>query len=66
MGQTLSEPVVEKRSAFGEDDRLLYGVSEMQGWRLSELSRFFVNNPPLSSYPGRGPRKEQGKKKKEP
>ncbi|KAJ9156704.1 Protein phosphatase 2C isoform gamma [Pleurostoma richardsiae] len=35
MGQTLSEPVVEKTSAHGEDERLLYGVSAMQGWRIS-------------------------------
>lgn len=35
MGQTLSEPVVEKTSAHGEDDRLFYGVSAMQGWRIS-------------------------------
>ncbi|KAI0164510.1 PP2C-domain-containing protein [Hypoxylon sp. FL1284] len=49
MGQTLSEPVVEKSyvglvtdsatpnqtSDKGEDDRLLYGVSAMQGWRIS-------------------------------
>lgn len=35
MGQTLSEPVVEKTSASGGDERLLYGVSSMQGWRIS-------------------------------
>ncbi|PFH55801.1 hypothetical protein XA68_17584 [Ophiocordyceps unilateralis] len=35
MGQTLSEPVVEKTSDNGEDDRLLYGLSAMQGWRIS-------------------------------
>ncbi|GJC79463.1 protein phosphatase 2C 2 [Colletotrichum liriopes] len=35
MGQTLSEPVVEKTSAKGEDERLIYGVSAMQGWRIS-------------------------------
>ncbi|KAI0152765.1 phosphatase 2C-like domain-containing protein [Xylariaceae sp. FL1272] len=35
MGQTLSEPVVEKTSDKGEDERLLYGVSAMQGWRIS-------------------------------
>lgn len=35
MGQTLSEPVVEKTSAKGEDERMLYGVSAMQGWRIS-------------------------------
>ncbi|KAN0064410.1 Protein phosphatase 2C 2 [Thecaphora frezii] len=35
MGQTLSEPITEKHSASGEDDTLLYAVSEMQGWRIS-------------------------------
>ncbi|OLL25221.1 Protein phosphatase 2C 3 [Neolecta irregularis DAH-3] len=35
MGQVLSEPVTEKRSASGEDDRLIYGLSDMQGWRIS-------------------------------
>ncbi|OAA33407.1 Protein phosphatase 2C [Moelleriella libera RCEF 2490] len=35
MGQTLSEPVVEKTSDKGEDERLIYGVSAMQGWRIS-------------------------------
>ncbi|KAG0139237.1 hypothetical protein CROQUDRAFT_55018 [Cronartium quercuum f. sp. fusiforme G11] len=34
-GQTLSEPVVEKHTDSGEDDRLAFGVSEMQGWRLT-------------------------------
>ncbi|KAJ5610763.1 protein phosphatase 2C [Penicillium lagena] len=35
MGQTLSEPVVEKTSAEGEDECCVYGVSAMQGWRIS-------------------------------
>ncbi|KAI1381053.1 PP2C-domain-containing protein [Hypoxylon crocopeplum] len=35
MGQTLSEPVIDKISDRGDDDRLLYGVSAMQGWRIS-------------------------------
>ncbi|KAH8171333.1 protein phosphatase 2C domain-containing protein [Sarocladium implicatum] len=35
MGQTLSEPVVDKTSDKGEDARLAYGVSAMQGWRIS-------------------------------
>jgi len=35
MGQTLSEPVVDKISDKGEDERLIYGVSAMQGWRIS-------------------------------
>ncbi|KAK7732895.1 Protein phosphatase 2C 2 [Botryosphaeria dothidea] len=35
MGQTLSEPVVDKKSASGQDDRVIFGVSSMQGWRIS-------------------------------
>ncbi|TKA81532.1 Protein phosphatase 2C 2 [Cryomyces minteri] len=35
MGQTLSEPVVEKLSEQGQDDRVIFGVSSMQGWRIS-------------------------------
>lgn len=35
MGQTLSEPVVEKFSHSGADERLTFGLSSMQGWRIS-------------------------------
>ncbi|THH12202.1 hypothetical protein EW146_g7785 [Bondarzewia mesenterica] len=35
MGQTLSIPVTNKYNESGEDDRFLYGVSEMQGWRIT-------------------------------
>ncbi|EGP82873.1 unnamed protein product [Zymoseptoria tritici ST99CH_1A5] len=35
MGQTLSEPVVDKHSDEGQDDRVAFGVSAMQGWRIS-------------------------------
>ncbi|KAJ1303186.1 hypothetical protein OPQ81_011385 [Rhizoctonia solani] len=35
MGQTLSEPVTTKNSDTGSDERYMYGVSEMQGWRIS-------------------------------
>jgi len=35
MGQTLSEPVVEKVSEHGQDDRLYFGLSTMQGWRIT-------------------------------
>ncbi|KAF2021499.1 protein phosphatase-like protein 2c [Aaosphaeria arxii CBS 175.79] len=35
MGQTLSEPVVEKKSENGASDSLIFGVSSMQGWRIS-------------------------------
>ncbi|ORY11083.1 phosphatase 2C-domain-containing protein [Clohesyomyces aquaticus] len=35
MGQTLSEPVVDKKSENGDGDSLIYGVSSMQGWRIS-------------------------------
>ncbi|ORX92875.1 PP2C-domain-containing protein [Basidiobolus meristosporus CBS 931.73] len=35
MGQTLSEPVVEKHSTFYGDERLICGASAMQGWRVT-------------------------------
>lgn len=35
MGQTLSIPATDKKSETGEDDRLFYAVSEMQGWRIT-------------------------------
>jgi len=35
MGQTLSEPVVEKISHEGADDCVVFGLSAMQGWRIS-------------------------------
>lgn len=33
MGVYLSSPKTEKSSADGENDRLRYGLSSMQGWR---------------------------------
>ncbi|PUU73056.1 phosphatase 2C-like domain-containing protein [Tuber borchii] len=35
MGVPLSRPMVEKRSESGEDNRLAYGISAMQGWRVT-------------------------------
>ena len=35
MGQTLSEPVVDKKSESGDGDSLIFGTSSMQGWRIS-------------------------------
>lgn len=35
MGQTLSEPVTEKHVITGENDTVLFAVSDMQGWRIS-------------------------------
>ncbi|BFZ54347.1 Protein phosphatase 2C 2 [Savitreella phatthalungensis] len=35
MGQTLSEPVIDKHSSSGGDDFFIFGLSEMQGWRIS-------------------------------
>ncbi|GLB38422.1 putative serine/threonine phosphatases, family 2C, catalytic domain [Lyophyllum shimeji] len=35
MGQTLSSPATKKYSQSGENSRFYYGVSEMQGWRIS-------------------------------
>lgn len=34
MGQTLSEPVTTKESSEGQDTRVIYGASSMQGWRI--------------------------------
>ncbi|KNC96344.1 uncharacterized protein SPPG_08245 [Spizellomyces punctatus DAOM BR117] len=35
MGQTLSEPVKDKHTTSDNDQRLAYGASAMQGWRIS-------------------------------
>ncbi|KAG0634236.1 phosphatase 2C-like domain-containing protein [Tuber brumale] len=35
MGVTLSRPMVDKISESGEDNRLAYGISSMQGWRVT-------------------------------
>ncbi|KAG9063580.1 Protein phosphatase 2C 2 [Linnemannia hyalina] len=35
MGQTLSAPVTEKHSSTGNNDRLAFGQSAMQGWRAT-------------------------------
>ncbi|KAI6039320.1 PP2C-domain-containing protein [Pisolithus marmoratus] len=35
MGQTLSAPATSKKTESGENDRLLFSVTEMQGWRIS-------------------------------
>ncbi|GAN03611.1 conserved hypothetical protein [Mucor ambiguus] len=35
MGQTLSEPIVDKNTHHGKNKNLAYGLSAMQGWRLT-------------------------------
>ncbi|KAI9483860.1 MAG: phosphatase 2C-like domain-containing protein [Benjaminiella poitrasii] len=35
MGQTLSEPITEKKTSEGNDKRVMYGSSCMQGWRTN-------------------------------
>ncbi|TPX34836.1 hypothetical protein SmJEL517_g02573 [Synchytrium microbalum] len=35
MGQTLSEPIVDKETESAEDTRYAWGSSSMQGWRIS-------------------------------
>ncbi|ORX71573.1 PP2C-domain-containing protein [Linderina pennispora] len=35
MGQTLSEPVVDKHTTEGSDNKYIYGASAMQGWRIT-------------------------------
>lgn len=41
MGQTLSEPITEKTTHEGKNKNLMYGLSCMQGWRLS---KFFITH----------------------
>ena len=36
MGQTLSDPITLKSTSEGNDKRVLYGASSMQGWRTSK------------------------------
>lgn len=58
MGQTLSEPVVDKNSASGGDERLIYGVSSMQGWRISmEDAHATVLDLQANAEPGAQPTK---------
>ncbi|KAI7892521.1 phosphatase 2C-like domain-containing protein [Mucor mucedo] len=35
MGQTLSEPITEKTSTHGSNNKYFFGCSQMQGWRLT-------------------------------
>lgn len=46
MGQTLSEPLTEKHTTEGNDKRVLYGASSMQGWRTSKCSLVKKKGPP--------------------
>lgn len=36
MGAYLSEPNLAKESLDGENDKLSFGASSMQGWRLEQ------------------------------
>jgi protein phosphatase 2C family protein 2/3 len=36
MGQILAAPVTTKHSTEGEDKRIMFGASSMQGWRISK------------------------------
>jgi protein phosphatase 2C family protein 2/3 len=35
MGQLLSEPVLEKETNYGGNDKVIFAISSMQGWRVS-------------------------------
>jgi len=39
MGTLLDKPVTEKHSEGGADNDLVFGVSEMQGWRVDMVRR---------------------------
>lgn len=36
MGAYLSEPITDKNSQEGANERVKYGSSEMQGWRQTQ------------------------------
>lgn len=36
MGAYLSQPVTEKETESGQDDRLQYAATSMQGWRVNQ------------------------------
>jgi hypothetical protein len=44
MGQTLSEPITEKTSTHGANNKYFYGCSHMQGWRLSNILWFMKSD----------------------
>ena len=37
MGQLLSEPVLEKETYYGGNDKVIFAISSMQGWRVCNL-----------------------------
>lgn len=37
MGQTLSEPIIDKTTHSGKNKHFMFGLSCMQGWRLSNF-----------------------------
>lgn len=43
MGVYLSHPRTEKSSEDGENDKLKYGVSSMQGWRSTMEDAVSIN-----------------------
>jgi hypothetical protein len=47
-----STPATDKKSETGEDDRLFYAVSEMQGWRISSclVSRYGFTDSPFTHH----------------
>lgn len=49
MGQTLSEPITDKETTKGGDAHLIYGMSCMQGWRLSMFLLFICAANTLSN-----------------
>lgn len=51
MGQTLSEPVIDKHSTEDGDDRLIYAASSMQGWRVSILLKLWENTREFGKIP---------------
>jgi hypothetical protein len=39
MGQILAAPVTTKHSTERQDNRIMFGASSMQGWRISKKKK---------------------------
>ena len=50
MGAYLSQPNLYKESIDGENQRISYGASSMQGWRLSQEVKFILSLVGVPSF----------------
>ena len=51
MGQLLARPIVEKHSNADKNERLTYGASAMQGWRICKFHGVWGLAGACASFP---------------